>query len=458
MSKKEVKNKCAYLEDCDSLTCHNIHLKNNRTVYVDAKYGTRHGKINSPKCPFNTITRAIKAIKSILKTTETQWLIRVDPGVYHERVTVPVFVNILGAGTGVVTVTAMTVTGTSTISNLSIISTDLPILSTSLENSDPVENSIVFDNIVVSASEIPATNNLPVISITGVGMNSHVKIINSEITATVSATNPARSDQILCDLHSSTAFSNTNVNFIADWKSAAIFFQINETVTVNGGNFAFAVSDGPADEVTLFRLESGQIYLVGNASAINVLILHKSYKADVSYIKSFGGSFARVSNSTAYLDGIARDFLNLVYNLGAGAEINILGLTTPLIPVPRLKGIRNRIKYAAISGRGDIVASGGLYANIITVTSAHHPRGYFLAENDFTVLSDGANIHIFDPAFADEVVTDKGKIIIIRNIGATPITVNSQRNSIFDGPQTVPPSASIMLQNDAVMWYKISNT
>src|SRR5579863_7494085 len=95
----KMSKKSAYLEDCDSWTC--CSIKSNQTVFVDAKYGSRHGKINSPKYPFNTIIRAIKAISNIPRTNQTQWLVKVSPGVYNERVNVPVFVNIQGAGTGV---------------------------------------------------------------------------------------------------------------------------------------------------------------------------------------------------------------------------------------------------------------------------------------------------------------------------------------------------------------------
>lgn len=458
MSKYNKKEKYYYLEEYDSCTnngyCNKI-IKDNRTVYVDIKYGNKHGELYKPNCPFNTINGAINTIKNIVKTYKTQWIIKINPGFYDEIVDVPLFVNIEGSGTEVTMIKALHVEGTSKISNLSINNNNPSLIRTSLNNTNPEENNILFSNVKVFAGDILDTNNNPVISINGDGLNNIVTFENSEIIALINNSNPSTSNQVLFDINASLRLSNVNTQFTTNYKSSTYCFNINSDLNVNGGNFELFVNEGPLKEVNLFEFKSGFLDMTNNTSTISVFILEHPYESDVSYIKVENGVHAFISNSTSNLDGVSSDYLNLVENLSISIEINILGLTTPNISIPRLKGIKKNIKYTGISGYGDVVASGGFYGNIINVNIIDHPDGYFLQENDFTIISDNTNIHIFDPALANLQVTDKGKIIIIRNIGIDSITINGQNNSIFDGPQILQPQESIMLQNNGILWYKI---
>lgn len=456
MSQRTKGKKKYYLEDWGQKGCCNKEIKENKTVYVDIRFGKEHGELYKPKCPFRSINAAINAIRNIVKTFETQWLIRINPGVYDEIINVPLFVNIVGSGMGVTMLKALHINGTSKISNLSIINNNPSLIMTTLDSEIPAENNILFSNINIKAEQIPDTNN-PVISINGRGLNNNVTFENSQITATVKASNPETSNQILFDINGNFRLSNVVTTFIANYKSLTSCFNINDKVIIDGGNFTLLVNDGPAKEVNLFNLISGNLDISNNVSTVSVLILTQEYKADVSFIKSNTPSNIIVTNSTAYLDGVSRDFLNFVDNSSLGAEINLLGLSTPIISVPRMKGIRKNIKYAGISGDGDMVLSGGLYGNIINVNLTTNPDGYILQENDFTIISEGTNVSLFDPALADLVVTDKGKLIFIRNTGNIPIIIDSQNDSIFDGPKTLQPSQAIILQNNSILWYKINN-
>jgi hypothetical protein len=415
--RKDKKKENYYLEDWNSMVCCNKTIKENRTVYVDIKYGNENGELNQPKCPFNSINRAINAIRNIPKTVETQWLIKVNPGFYNEIVDVPLFINIKGAGVGVTSIKSIYIGGTSQISNLSIVGNTLPLIKTSLDNQEAVRNNIKFDNIRINADGISNTNNNSLISINGNGINNIVLFEATEITATILKSNPATSNQILFDVNASLQLTNTSFNIITDYKAPTTCFNINSKLIINGGTFNLFVNDGPSQEVNMFKLATAGLNILNNTSSITIGIISNSYKADVSYIKANGYAIVTVSNSTAFLDGVSRDFCNLVENLNSTAQIDILSLTTPMISVPRIKGFKESVKYVAISGDGDLVANGGFYGNIITVNSADFPDGYFLKENDFTVLSNGTNVHVFDPSLADEVVTDKGKIINITNIG-----------------------------------------
>lgn len=410
----------------------------NNTVFVDGEYGKTSGEPNNPAKPFKTISVAIDAIKNIVKTELSQWSIRINPGTYNEDIIVPVFININGSGINTTFIRNITVNGTSNISNLTIGGT----INTQLNNEQAEQNSVSFNNV-----RMTSINNS--VNINGSGFNNIVTFRDSEITV----------DKVvnLININGALELINTDVTLFGDFQDQINMFNINDQLRVDGGSFKLSVNDAPAQPVNLFNFDNGgSLTMTNNNSSVQVLILQHEYKADVSYINSKNATIINVNNSTAYLDGVSVDFLNLVNNESLGADINLLGLTTPLISVPRLKGFTNNIKYNISSGDGDIVASGGIYANIIKVGITGHENGYFVQENDFTILSEGIDVNVFDPKLANEQVLDKGKLIIIRNIGTRDININGQNNSIFDGPQVLAPNASsLLLQNNGEQWFKL---
>ncbi|CAH6418428.1 Hypothetical protein HVR_LOCUS147 [uncultured virus] len=444
-----------YLEDWNGKSCCNKIVRNNRTVYVDIKYGKDRGELNKPSCPFNSINRAINAIRNIAKTNTTQWLVIVNPGVYDEVVDVPTFVNIQGSDSATTFIKSIFVHGTSIISRLSIADSNSLLVRTQLNNEQPNENIVLFQNVKVLAQNITNTQGNGIVSINGEGLNNTVTFLDCEIEASVTNNNPVISNQIVFDINATLVLVDVYATFLASYLAPVSFCNINGALTVHDAKFRLIVNNGPSQPVNMFDFATGGMESVGSVSTIIIGLIDQPYKADVSYInvKNFGVIF--VSNSVANLDGISTDFLNLVNNASASSEINLLGLTTPGISVPRLKGNTNGIKYVALSGDGDVVASGGLYANIIEVGPVAHPEGYFVQENDFTIVSNGVRVNVFDPALANQNVLDKGKILNIRNIGTVAIIVDSQNNSIFDGDQTLQPGESITLQNNGTLWYRI---
>lgn len=439
--------------------CQNTNINSNRTVYVNARSGTSQGRLGNPSCPFRTITQAIDAIKNISRTVESQWLVIIGPGVFDENVQVPYFINLEGAGKDLTLIKGLSVEGSSTITKLGIVNNTLPLLRTELNSEEPDKNKVSLTDIKILADNISNTQNGVVISTNGDGLNNIVEISNSTISAIVNRSNPALSNQVLFDINAPIILTNVIESFVVDYKAPASQFNLKNSLTINGGQIEFVVTEGPAAEMNMFNLDSGNanLSLCNNLSRINVLVLREAYKADVSFIKANSGVSAIVSNSTAELDGVSRDFFNLVNNQSNETDIEIISLSTPRVSFPRIKGNKQNIKYVGLSGNGDIVASGGLYSNIIQVDSETYPDFYPIQENDQTILSNGATVGLFDPSLADDAVTDKGKFVIIKNIGTTAINIVSDNNTIYDGDQILQPGQSITFQNDAVKWYRVGN-
>lgn len=448
-----------YNEVNSSHGCRNRTIQSNRTVYVNMNSGTTRGRLGNPACPFRSINQAINAVRNISRTVETQWLILISPGFYNENVQVSFFINLEGAGRDLTTIRSLSIDGTCMISKLAVVNNTLPLVRTQLSHRDADQNRVDISDVKIMAEAIADTQNNPVISTNGDGLNNIVQISNSIISAKVNRSNPATSNQVLFDVNAPIILNNVTESFYVDYKATASQFNLNDSLTIKGGEIELVITEGPASEVNVFRLASGgsSLSLYNNISRIIVLILRESYKAEVSFIKAHAGVFAIVSNSTSELDAVSRDYLNLVDNLSVETDIEILGLTTPRISIPRLKGNIRNIKYTGISGDGDVIASGGLSANIIKVTQADNPELYILQPNDQTVISDGANVGLFDPVLAFNAVTDKGKFVTVKNIGTTPITITSDNNKIYDGDQTLQPGQSMTLQHDSMLWYRISN-
>lgn len=454
MSKKSAKS-YYFLEDGAAWKCQSEYV--NRTAFVDIKYGSRRGQLNDQNRPFNSINAAIAAIKLIPRSIKNQWLIKVNAGHYDEIVVVPRFINITGAGMNVTSVAGLHIRGTSNVTNLAISNNILPLIRTDLTSSDPLDNIVHIDQIKITATAVADTKGNPFIETRGEGANAMTILKTAIVDAVVLRSNPSTSSQSLFVVGAPLVLDSTICTFSANYASEANFFEVNSNLTIAGGANRFIINDGPAQQINMFKVNNGEITVQGNSSTISVLLLENPYKSEVSFIKIHNGQLVNITNSTAHLDGVSQQSLNLVHSLSSSVEVSLLGLTTPNISMPRLKGFKERIKYFGISGDGDMVSNGGLYTNITNVEPAGNTGGYFVQENDHTIISNGVNIHLFDPALANTVVLDTGKIVIIRNTSPTSIMVDAQNNAIFDGTQTVQQGRSLTLQNNGVKWYRISN-
>lgn len=458
-NKSRHSNKCCSNKCCPSICIiptppPTILIEN--TVFVDGQFGSdQTGRVNNLIFPFRTISAAILAINNA--TLNNQWLVKVNPGVYPEAVNLPIYINLQGSGPTLTIISSIRITGTSRISDLAITSTIYPLIYTLLNNDLPEENQVGVLNIFVNAPNVRETNNEPLISINGGGLNNQVTIENSSIETNVLNSNT--SPQKLIDVNATLILKNSDIEYLASFQNTVNVFTVKNQFFIFGGVFKFRLNEGPTQEINFFNVDGGNLRVSNNSSTIVVLIITQPYLEEVSYIKVDNAGLITITDSSAELSGVSVDFLNLVNKLNPFSEVQLLGLNTPLLSAPRLKGNKDKIKYSILSGLGDLVANGGLYTNIIKVTSIEHPTGYFLQENDYTVLSTGPDVHIFDPSLANQQVIDVGKIIVIKNIGAIPIIVDSQNNTIFDSPNIILNNLeSVTLQNDGIEWYVIARS
>lgn len=447
--KKEKKKPCLR-------TCQKSGVSVNHIVYVDQKFGSNlGGKHNSLSCPYKTINGAIASLVGEPKSALKRWIIIISPGIYNEMVVVPAFINLKGSGFNTTFIKSLKITGSSTVSGLTIAGTSFPLLVTELNSAQPDQNKVVLEQIRVLAESILDTLGNPMVSIGGSGLNNAVTLVESSLNLAVSKNNPVTSKQVLFGVTATLQLSNVLVNALVNFNAPGSLFLVDGgQVAIEGGQFALNINEGPEEEMNLFEVLGGNLRVLSNMATMIVFIIKESYKADVSYLKSDKASTVSITNSTANLDGVSVDFLNLVNNLNPNATINLLQLATPFISAPRIKGFREGVAYVISSGNGDLVANGGLYANIVTATAEENPEGYFLQENDYTVLAE-VNVFLFDPKLADEQVTDKGKIINIKNISDGSIEISSQNDSIYGGNITLLSSESATFQNDGKLWYRI---
>jgi hypothetical protein len=428
----------------------------NKTVYVDVQFGDDiSGRISQPDYPFKTITKAVETISKYYRDVDKQWLIKVAPGIYEENVTIPQYINLAGSSENLVYLQAITITGTSKISDITLSGNKLPLITTSLYNNKPEQNQIVFKTIKISYS-ITNTDNKPIISINGEGINNSVEFDNSIISGEISNVNPCTSKQILFDINAFLVLNSVDIEHRGDSQSYINLFNINDQTEIRGGSFRLNVNNYPQKEVVLYNVKNGSINISNNISAINVLGLKGSYQADVSYVKMNYANSATVTNSTAWLSGVNPDFLNLVDNANEFSIINLIGLNVIAQkpgPFPRIKGHTGSVKYVLHSENGDIALNGSVASNILKIDNVD---SYMVQPTDTTLLSNGVNVNIYDPKLAVSEATDKGKIIVVKNIGKTSLTIASENDTIFDSDTiTLWSNDAVTLQNNNFEWFVI---
>ena len=146
--------------------------------------------------------------------------------------------------------------------------------------------------------------------------------------------------------------------------------------------------------------------------------------------------------------------------MSSNSNIELINIMIPYMSIPKIKGNNSNIKYIAISGNSNIITNGGYYANIKHINNSNCSimdglYGYYVQEDDYTILTNGINIYIYDPIIANHNVLDKGKIIIIKNLSKiNNVSIIGENNCIYDfNPYILEIGLSIMLQNDGIKWY-----
>lgn len=439
---------------CHKYTLRKIHVNN--TLFVDDKYGNDlKGKADNPAYPYKTINFAMSTLSNSLRTPKSQYIIKVAPGVYNEIVSSLSFVNIIGSDKNATFILGYISCGSSLLENVTLMGTQLPLIDINLNNTLEQENQVEIFNINLVAMNIYRTNGNPVVNIGGNGLNSLVLFDLCNFDLTVSHSNPITDVQNIFNLNNTTNIINSDIYALLDFKAPGNLFVVNALTTINNVNMELRVSDAPQSEINLFNAVS-RLNINNSNATIIVEVLNESYKNDINYIKTDNANIVLVSNSLLEADGVSVDFFNLVDVINEFCQVELINLSISNIDMPRLKGFTNSVNFTIQTGTGNNNISGGFYSGIKTVEPSTSQPGYFVKENDSTILSNSLDVNIFDPTLANLQVTSIGKIITIKNIGNINIQITGQNNSIFDGSITLNPLESVQLQSDNKKWYIIN--
>lgn len=432
-------------------------IKMNNMVYVDSVFGSDvKGRLEQMSRPFRTISRAINEVSRVSTVASDFWNIVVKPGRYNEDVVLPGNINLNGLCNTSVTIKSIKILGSSLVKNVTIDGSNFPLLITELNNDTPEDNIVTVSNVIINASGVLNTDSKPVVLIGGSGLDAIVDIQNSEIEVDISENNPETSKQIVFSNNSNLALRDTDIRIFADFKAPISMFDVNAGLTIDSGSYKLFVKDGNRNRVVLFDVKSGPITVRNNISQINQLILSNPVMADVFYLNVENDSQVLIADSTAILDGVTLESLNLLNKNNPSSVVSILNLKTPGVEAPKIQGTSENLNYVIISGTSNIVTNGGYYGNIIQTMGN---STYFVKENDYTVLSNGNTVGLFDPTLANNVVLDKGKIVVIKNISDTnTIDVIFDNSKNYDpSPVQIPPYGALTLQNNGTNWFIIAS-
>lgn len=107
-------------------------MKINLTAFVDSKFGNdHHAKVNSSEDQFKTIKAAVVIIHHLKKSKKEEdifYNILVSPGFYNEHVVLPHGINLIGSGKTSTMITSLKIKGSTTISNIQIKGSFMPLL------------------------------------------------------------------------------------------------------------------------------------------------------------------------------------------------------------------------------------------------------------------------------------------------------------------------------------------
>jgi hypothetical protein len=429
-------------------------IRKNNCVYVDVKFGSDDtGKIGYITRPFKSIMKAIE----IIGICNEPWKIIIAPGIYKEIVNISSLIYLEGAGINLTWIRSLYIYNSTYISNLSIGGSEgysLPILKSSLNTS--TINHVIFDRVEIK-SDLIFTDLLeyPIIEFEGSGLNNSVTLRQCHIYITNHNNSPR---QNMGKINSICHLIDTDINYTVDNTSVSSLWEIGSfgKLYINGGKMELQVKDAPQYPVTLFDINQGYMTIINNISCILCYSIKDQYKSDISYIQNNGG-IIEINSTILKMESIFKPYAQLINNLNSSGKIELNNLIISGRSCPKITGSLHNIKYNIVSQDNNIISNGGYYANIIHVDPKLYPEKYYVQENDYTILSHGINIYLFDPVDASKFVLDKGKIIIIKNIHSTKsITIFADNDSIFNSQYVVVESnKSIIFQNDGFKWYHL---
>lgn len=434
---------------------HKILIKD--FIYVDQKYGFDNTRQKStPNRPYKTINFAISSLNNQQLDQTHQYIIYVSPGIYDEIIILRPFVNIAGSGKNLTRILGCHAKSSGSVSNLTISNIELPLIDITLNNSQIDENYFLLENINIQAHGYSDSYGKPVISVSANGINNSTLMSNIDLQISIFPMNENKSipNQTLFNLSGCTSLTNIRVKQIASYQSGIIMIDALNIIDINSCVFELRLNDSPSQEVTIINANRCTLNVNNSSFIAEILPIKHSYMADINFIKSNSRDNIIINTSVINFDSVDINYNNLVCCLNENACIQLLGLVSTTPAINKIKGHKKCVKYVAFSGNGSVNCNGGTYSNITKINQQDNPGGYFVQENDHTILTDSCNVYIFDPKFANSLVIDVGKILVIKNIGKKIITIYSENNTIFDEDHILLNALqTVTLQNDGNVWY-----
>lgn len=468
----------------------NITVKVNRTVFIDAKFGTNTGRVEDPTRPFRTINQGIAAIinASPRPSITSVWVVSVNPGTYIEDVTIPSFVNLQGAGQGAtIIIGQIKFSGQSVVSSItqSLSSNRLPAIDyTTQPPQSGVNGFVLIQDVAIEVTKGTNSDDSgihTVISATQtIGINGLLKIIDSTIFADISNFPGGQSTLLLArdigvDVQSVVAelmTSPTSLNTIVDSRGAKVKFQ-GESITLN------ILTAFPSQVVTLFSSISGssvdiqnhefnvieQILLKLPRGTIVKPLAPNADAGEVIYLFAASSGSISAVNSIVDYSSVNQAFRVLAETDSSqgGALINISNVYTKTVDVPFIRGDPGSINYLAFSAQGNVVSGGGNYTNIVTVSTDTVSSPYFVQDNDEVILVTDpvVEVDLEDPVETNQIVLYKGKRVIVKNISQNVVTVKGKIFDVDPDPLVTStlnlnPLDRVIFQNNGIQWFILS--
>jgi hypothetical protein len=452
--------------------------------------------------PFQTITTAINTIqiRSPERTRLSSWNVVIRPGNYKENVTVQNWINLAGTLQGTRIFGTVTVVGNSSIMDLSIESNTTPVVDARIPSGID-DATVSLDNVAIDVSGANLPHSRIVVVTQSDALNSRVSIDDSTISADFSSVESG-TNTLVQPNDTEICIVDTDLSVRSASNSEVIVFDSNASGgLISGGSSNIMIGPNvPSQPITFFQSASGLIDIIGHTSLIIEAIVLQSddgvenittdrerisrnveeakknarntvhrvantpernpqasnQRPDVTYLKATNVGFLWAASNILDLQSVFPLNRVLANVIGPGAQVTALDIATRFTFVPQIKGNVENIQYFALSEGGNLVSSGGLYTNIVTINANLFPNGYFPQDNDYTILVEDpvTQVMLEDPSVVSQEVLFKGKIVVITNLSSTDNVTVTGGPIRPNGNVTIEPLRTVTFQNDGRFWYE----
>jgi len=330
------------------------------------------------------------------------------------------------------------------------------------------------------------------------GINGLLRLMDSSISADLTAL-PAGVNTMYRNEGMQAQITNCNMQLVSGPESETVGVDTRGSkVDVFGGTLNLTVvNSAPAQNLTFYLTSSGLLTVNGNTATVLETILTAAQVAAINagynsvlvanlpnglylsqdgrllsqgllmeaagtglvyYTRAITTGFATHVDCTVDLQSSFTLNRVLADVQDVGANVTLQSIKSRFTFVPQLTGIIQNILYFAQSEQGNMIASGGLYTNVVHVSKeilGNDTENYYVQDNDSTIVVEDTAvvINLEDPIVVSQEVLYRGKQVIILNRSSGPVDVVG--SSLIDGNTTVDPGKSKMFQNDGIHWFVI---